>query len=85
MILMVWLPTGVETVAGKVRHKIFRQRQGVLTTAKSSDAFCNEGGVAGKIQPLDGLLELKTRQNPSPNLMALIPREMREEKNVFLY
>ena len=30
------------------RRKISRQRHGVLTTAKSSDAFCDEGGVVRK-------------------------------------
>ena len=47
-ILMVWSPSGVEIIAGKGRHKIFRQRQGVLTMTKSFDAFCDEGGVVEK-------------------------------------
>ena len=48
VILMVLSTIGVERISGKVRHKIFRQRQGVLTTTKSSDAFCDEGGVVEK-------------------------------------
>ena len=38
------------------------------------------------MRPLDGLPGLEPWQNPNPSLpWALIPYEMREEKNVFLY
>ena len=45
--------------------------EGILMSAEAIGSFCDKGGVTGVIQPLDGLSELQTRLNPSPNFYSL--------------